>query len=330
VIFAIEQNGTVTYYKGGIMKRIFWIPLVIMLITVPVVFIACSLDDVTDPIVKEPGDPDDPVFAGARMAVEFTEWIDVQMVRTMFVMIDSVINHPDYPYAFKYNFPDFDRGITADSFSFVYHENSRYWYVYFHIVDTLYIDTTMIVRTLHTEDSVKFLHGIVGVQWPNPSLLTGIRRGLLSLVQSFEFIEQFEVHQDLTVDGNIFEAVDVTLNGNATYNTYFLDSEYEGPFCYIGIDLSSTYTDILVSPLDLYTDLCPMTGSIKYRGLIDLNCFYADSNIVNEDYWYINRTMDGTDFDYIIENSTHRWEYDKICSSDSVSTPGDRHGMVLK
>jgi hypothetical protein len=312
------------------MKKLFGILLALSLIAGLVIIIGCSDDDEpTKPIVKDTGDPDAPEFEAARMAIGFTGGMNGEMLGFMFEVVGFVLDHPDFPIPAKYDIPWFGAGIMADSFYLAYHEDSKYWYAFFYEVDTLFTDTSMMINSNTTEDSVQFLHGTEAVKWPDSAHLTGIRHGVSALIVTTGWLEILDAHQQLSIAGNLFAYGNVTINGNATAEADFSDSDYDGPFCMFDIDLASTFTNLTMNTADLYTDACPSTGVAGYAGSINMDCI-GDISFTFSDWWSVTQTFDGTDIHFVFENSTTRWEHDQICSSDSVSTPGDRIRTSLK
>lgn len=305
--------------------------LAVMVLIAGVMFIfGCSDDDeITNPIVKDTGDPDAPEFEAARMAIGFTGGMNGEMLDFMFEVVGFVLEHPDFPAPAKYDIAGFSAGFSVDSFELAYHDDSEYWYVLLYEVDTTFEDTTMIIRSNTTEDSVQFLHGTEAVKWPDSAQLTGINHGISELIKANDWMEILDVHQELTIVGNILAYGDVTINGNATAEADFSDSDYDGPFCKFEIDIASTFTNLTMNTADLYTDYCPGNGMAGYSGSINMDCI-GDTMFTSIDQWSVTQTFDGTDIHYVFENSTTRWEYNEICSSDSVSTRNDRIKTALK
>lgn len=312
------------------MKKLFGILLALSLIAGLVIILGCSDDDEpTQPIVKNIGDPDAPEFEAARMAIGFTGDMNGEMLGSMFEIVGYVLDHPDFPVSAKYEIPRFEAGTTADSFDLAYHEDSKYWYVFLYEVDTMFADTFMMIMSIRSEDSVQFLHGIEAAKWPDSAHLTGLKHGISALITTNDWLERLDAHQQLTIAGNILAYGDVTINGNATIDTDFSDSDYDGPFCMFDIDIASTFANLAMNTADLYTDQCPSTGVARYTGSIIMECI-GDSGFTSSDQWSVIQTFDGTDIHYVFENSTTRWEYDQICSSDSVSINRDRIKTALK
>jgi hypothetical protein len=311
------------------MKKLLWILLAMSVVASLIFFIGCSDDETTNPIVKETGDSNAPELEASAMAIGFAGEMNNDMFMYMFLIIELVLENPDFPGAAKLHASDFGDGISLDSFYLTYHEDTEYWYSFFQTVDTQMLDTSMWIMSGTTEDSIQFLHGNEAVQWPDSTLLSGINHGVSLTLFFSDWLEFLESHQQASIVGEILSAGDVVVNGTASVKADFNDSDYDGPFCTFNIDLNTTNTDINLNLTSINLGGCPTSGTKQFTGAIDMNCI-GDTSFTFNDWWSFTQTFEGTTVHNVIENSTTRWEFDGMCSIDSVSVPGKGMTAIME
>jgi len=93
------------------------------------------------------------------------------------------------------------------------------------------------------------------------------------------------------------------------------------------MNLTSSLTDIMMNLAVMDAGGCPSSGTASYSGTINLACV-GDTSFTFNDNWTVAQTFTGTAVHYVVENSTHRWEFDDECQS-VITSPENRIAEFL-
>lgn len=303
------------------MKKSLMILLIAIVATGLVLVIGCSKDDeeTTQPVVKQTGDPNAEEFEATGAAFGFIEMLNQEMFGFMFETIDTILNDPGFPVASKGRFAVFSTGTTSDTIFLTYHAGSQYWYLYAQAVDTETIELEDVIITLTVTDSIQFLHGAIPVQWPDSALLTGVKNGASMEMSFSNEMASIDAHQRITVMGDLPGYGDIEVDGNSSFDVYMSMDGVEQS-CTFDMNLSSTLTDIMMNLVNMDAGGCPSSGRASYGGAINLAC-QGDTTFTFNDNWSVVQTFTGTTIQYVVENSTHRWEFEEPCGV--VKAPGN-------
>lgn len=294
------------------MKKFLLVLLSLSVITGVILVIGCSDDDeTTQPIVKQTGDLSDPEYLATDDALGFVEFLNGMMFNNMFMTMDSAMMNPAFHGIAKSDYSGMATGIASDTIFLTYHSGSDYWYLWGQAVDTETVDTQQVIITMTIADSVQFLHGMTPVQWPDSALLTGVKHGASLEYSTDNNILSVDAHQLITVTGDLPGYGDIEVDGSSSFDAYVSEAS-GGPGCTFDLNLGSTVTDLLMNLETIDAGGCPYSGRTAYNGAINMTCI-GDTSFTFNDYWSIVQTFTGSSIHYVVENSTHRWEFDESC-----------------
>ncbi len=289
----------------------------------------CSSDDDnsgTNPVVKQPGDPNDPEFNTAGIGFGFIDDMNGEMFGLMFLTIDTVLAGAPQAAAWKISGAAVPAVPASDSIFLTYHGDTEYWYLYVHTVDTSYYDTGQQIITITVEDSIQFMHGNDIVQYPDSALLTGVNHGVSLLVSNDDLSETIEAHQRFSLAGDLPGFGDVVVGGNASFDVSISET-FDVQYCEMDISLAGLFTGLHMNLTEIDAGGCPTSGTANYSGSIAASCV-GDTTVSFNDQWAIAQTFDNGVIHYVVENSTYRWEFDEICGS-VVAAPHDVFSDIL-
>ncbi|MEW6413245.1 MAG: hypothetical protein AB1483_12365 [Candidatus Zixiibacteriota bacterium] len=272
--------------------------------------VGCGDDDASlNPIVKEDGDFSDPEFQAAldayRQASIYTSstlyWVDALIDM---VTVDSgalIIS---------------DRWITvhtaSDSYLLEYHNSSQYWYLCVCRIDTIrdYAQEIVDIQSYSLEDSIQFLQSATPVQWPDTSLLTGMKNGIRLTSSSTATARNVNLGQLITVTGDFINMGDVTIEGrqDLEFTKYLVDADS----CGYNVDVSTTARDIQVHLGGLFHGDCPTNGTLKSSGNLGVSCS-GDTTLSFNDNWTVTEIFYPDSMLVVFENSTTRWKFWEEC-----------------
>jgi len=303
------------------MKKLLLILLAAALAVGLILIVGCSDDDeeTTQPVVKQTGDPNAEEFEATGEAFGFVEMLNQEMFYFMFETIDTVMNS-GFIAAPKGGFTEFATGAASDTVILTYHSGSKYWYLYAQAVDSETVNQEIVTLTMTVIDSVQFLHSGTPVQWPDSALLTGVKNGVSLSIDLSDSTAMVDAHQLITVTGDLPGFGDVEVDGNSSFDV-FVSMDDVSQSCTFDINLTASLTDIMMNLTNMDAGGCPSSGRASYGGMINLACV-GDTTFTFNDNWTVVQTFDGTTIHYVVENSTHRWEFDDPCGV--VTAPENR------
>jgi hypothetical protein len=292
------------------MKHLMRLLPVLMVAMLMMLIVGCSDDDEsTNPVQKQPGDPNDAEFQQMLEALDEVGEFNGEMLVFMLASIDSILQLQGGGWPGRPHRELLAAGVEADSIFFTYHATTQYWYVYYQGEDTNGPETI----TMTVEDSVQFRHATGPVQWPDSALLTGVNNGILMTYET-NLGDTIVANQRLTVTGEILTAGDIVISGTQGFDVY---SAGGLGGCTIDLDMASTATALALNIAHTDQGGCPESGVWSHAGAIGLTCVGPPPVIYNES-WTINWTFTGSDnYTIVAENSTTRWNYSGNCQDDS-------------
>ncbi len=283
------------------------------------VVIGCSSDDddsPVTPITKEDGSLDDFEFMAAAEAYYSAEGMSDMMLGWIDVLIDTVFEDSA---SLSSSGKPFVITATSDSVYATYHSNSQYWYFYARAVDTSYGQGQEIedIATFFLEDSIQFLHGTTPVQWPDSTLLTGIKNGAVLNIDSEADQVGLAAGQLITLTGDIVYRGDITLVGSQYFE---LDIYAAGDdTCNLSLDMATTANAIQGNLTVMDNEGCPTSGSLSNSGVIAISCT-GDTTFSFTDNWTIAETFYGDSAVVVFENTTTRWTFTDYCDGGGIIT----------
>lgn len=290
------------------MKRLLFLGVPLMLGVLLALVSGCDSDkDSTGPTNKATGDPEDPIFQTADSVFEGCNEITEGILFSVVEYTDMVFSFDTSQSSPKQGFyPGTCLGVTADSFLYVYHANSQYWYFYFGYWDT----TTSETLSITMEDSMQFLHGSTPVQWPDSALLTGVKAG-----QSINISSVGEgsasANQNVTITGDIPGMGDIVLTGYGQVNVDVSCDDPQGS-CDASLDMTHTISNLQLNLTDVMQDGCPTAGTIRHSGSISIECT-GDTSLTFSDSWIVTQTYSSDIITTVFENSTTKWTVTGTC-----------------
>jgi len=275
-------------------------------------FISCGEDSATNPIAKKVGDTTDVAFTSTFDNLENVDDNDGVMLGKMDFLMDSV-------------FSILPQGITpprrsgrsgsfaaaGDSVMLTFHDSSMYWFLYASF-DTIE-GTPAAPESLAyvVKDSVQFLYATGPVQWPDSTLLTGLKQGAwLSVIANSGNLGSVIAGQVFDIDGNIAGRGLVTINGSNNVDGTFSDSG-----CTVTAKLNGTAKDVKIMLSSIENDTsssCPQSGSMTQTGTIGVNC-QGDTTFTYNDTWTVTMTFYGDSETIVAENATTSWTVTEPC-----------------
>lgn len=292
--------------------------LMMSLALVLAVVIGCSDDDEntpTDPNGLETGSLDDPELGLAQEALYNADDFSGELFTWMGFFIDSVLGEASQ----QSSSSSFVAKLASDSVFATYHDGSEYWYMYFRNIDTLFGNGVILdIITVTLYDSIQFLHSGDPVQWPDSSLLTGIINGAALVITTQNGFDDAFAAQNVTVvgaPGAIANKNDVTFNGTRTFEFGITD---ESGDCSLGLNATTTLTDLLMNIAYVDEGGCPEDGNLLHTATITIECT-GDTTFSFSDTWTFDQTFDGDTIHVVVENSTTRWTFTDTCDVPIVT-----------
>lgn len=282
--------------------------------------LGCSDDNGTNS-QKETGDPNDPDFQAAMLAMADLSGQGFDLMEEIYGTIGTIAGGPDQ--IARYNSP----GEAAVGDTLLWHESSQYWYHGMGAVETTYVADTMVITEWTVTDSIQFLHSGTPVQYPDSQFLTAIVLGARHTGYSQKSDDSLVAGLALMISG---APGDLAAGGDAVIDG---DGHFRGTLGFFGPEagcefdflFTEDYNNIGLNLDDVFEyDGCPTSGMLTHAGNLDIHCETPTDTVDVSGNWSAAFTFAGESISYVFENATTRWTGSTTCGELHTTSAANR------